>query len=67
MKLSDLERIERNRDIQRQKEQYRLAKKVRLGKIDPELPGVKSTGLVETMTAEERKALFEKLRKESGV
>ena len=67
MKLEDLNRIERNKELKLQKEQYRLGKKIRQGKIDPELPGVRSTGLVETMTPEERKALFEKMRKESGV
>jgi hypothetical protein len=67
MKLSDLERIERDKELKIQREQIRLGKKLLAGKLHPELPAVRSTGLVVAMTEDERKAMFEKMRKESGL
>lgn len=56
MKLSDLQRIE-------QAKKNKPAVKA----VPQDLPGVRSSGLLRKMTEDERKAFFEKMRKESGV
>lgn len=48
-------------DLERQKAQSRT------DSVCGELPGIRASGLIRTMSDEERKAWFEKIRKESGV